>query len=244
MYHGLKPTPRRVGALATLLGLSGAVLVWLAVDGPRGAPPEPAAVHAGGGRAQHSSGDAGATSPRPSSIAGTGTGVRTSGGVPDLIVGSVLPASTPVSIEIPRIGVRSDLEHLGLDSGGAMDVPFDPDEAGWYDLGPTPGELGPAVIAGHVTWNLQRAVFFRLGDLRRGDRLRVVRRDGLTGVFEVSVVRRFPKVTFPTKAVFGTIDFAGLRVITCGGTYDYSTHRYRDNIVVFARLVGVRGARR
>jgi Sortase domain len=123
-----------------------------------------------------------------------------------------------------------------------MDVPSNPGEAGWYDLGPTPGELGPAVIAGHVTWNLQRAVFFRLGDLRRGDRLRVVRRDGLTGVFEVRLVRRFPKVSFPTKAVFGTIDYAGLRVITCGGTYDYSTHRYRDNIVVFARLIGVRGA--
>ena len=99
------------------------------------------------------------------------------------------------------------------------------------------------MIAGHVTWNLQRAVFFRLAELRRGDRLRVVRRDGLTGVFEVSLVRRFPKVSFPTKAVFGAIDYAGLRLITCGGTYDYSTHRYRDNVVVFARLIGVRGAR-
>jgi sortase (surface protein transpeptidase) len=153
----------------------------------------------------------------------------------------VLPGSKPVSIAIPRLRLRSDLVRLGVDNQGAMEVPSDPAEAGWYDLGPTPGELGPAVIAGHVTWNLVPAVFFRLGDLHRGDRLRVARRDGVTGIFEVRAVRRFPKVRFPTRAVFGTIDYAGLRLITCGGTYDASTHRYLDNIVVFARLVAARG---
>jgi sortase (surface protein transpeptidase) len=117
-----------------------------------------------------------------------------------------------------------------------MQVPTNPDMAGWYKLGPTPGELGPAVIAGHVTWN-GPAVFFRLGSLRRGDKIQVVRGDGVTAVFEVADVRSYPKVRFPTRAVFGTIDYAGLRLITCGGTYDSSTHRYLDNLVVFARLV-------
>jgi sortase (surface protein transpeptidase) len=162
--------------------------------------------------------------------------------MPDLIEGTVLSASKPVSVDIPKLGIRSLLVRLGLDAHGAMEVPSDPGQAGWYDRGPTPGELGPAVIAGHVTWNLQPAVFYRLGDLRSGDRVRVVRQDGVTSVFEVRDVRRFPKVRFPTKAVFGTIDYAGLRLITCGGTYDASRHRYLDNIVVFARLIAARGS--
>jgi sortase (surface protein transpeptidase) len=141
---------------------------------------------------------------------------------------------------IPRLGVSSDLVHLGLDSAGSMEVPGDPAVAGWYALGPTPGELGPAVIAGHVTWNLEPAVFFRLGQLQQGDRVRVVGRDGTTRVFAVRSVRRFSKSRFPTRAVFGSIDYAGLRLITCGGTYDSSSHRYLDNVVVFTRLVAVR----
>jgi sortase (surface protein transpeptidase) len=133
------------------------------------------------------------------------------------------------------LGIRSTLVHLGVEDG-AMQVPANPARAGWYKLGPTPGELGPAVIAGHVTWN-GPAVFFRLGSIRRGDKIEVTRRDGVTAVFAVTDVRRFPKVRFPTRVVFGTIDYAGLRLITCGGTYDSSAHRYLDNIVVFARLV-------
>jgi hypothetical protein len=233
MPHRPKARPAAV-ALAVLLALVGAALVWVGL-GDHGSPPVPA-----------SAGAPSASNGRSSShVASPRTGVRSRhadrGGIPDPIAKGVLPASTPVSIAIPRLRVRSDLVRLGVNGQGVMDVPTDPAEAGWYDLGPTPGELGPAVIAGHVTWNLVPAVFFRLGNLHRGDRLRVVRHDAVTAIFEVRAVRRFPKVRFPTKAVFGTINYAGLRLITCGGTYDASAHRYLDNIVVFARLVAARG---
>jgi sortase family protein len=221
-------------ALAVLLALVGTALVWVGLTDHH-SPPAPASVHAS------SAPDDGPSPHVASPRTGTRSRHPAGGGIPDPIAKRVLPASRPVSIAIPRLRIRSDLVRLGVDSHGAMEVPSDPAEAGWYDLGPTPGELGPAVIAGHVTWNLVPAVFFRLGDLHPGDRLRVVRRDGVTGIFEVRAVRRFPKVRFPTKAVFGTIDYAGLRLITCGGTYDASTHRYLDNIVVFARLVASHG---
>jgi sortase (surface protein transpeptidase) len=120
-----------------------------------------------------------------------------------------------------------------------MQVPADPSVAGWYTRGPTPGSLGPAVIAGHVTWNLVPAVFYRLGELRPGDRVQVIRRDGQTAVFAVLKVARFAKTRFPTKQVFGGLNYAGLRLITCGGQYDVSVHRYLDNVVVFTRLVNV-----
>jgi sortase (surface protein transpeptidase) len=121
-----------------------------------------------------------------------------------------------------------------------MQVPADPAVPGWYDRGPTPGSLGPAVIAGHVTWNRVPAVFFRLATLRRDDRVAVLRRDSTEAVFVVRKVERFPKVRFPTRAVFGPTDRAALRLVTCGGTYDVATHRYHDNVVVFADLVATR----
>ena len=60
-------------------------------------------------------------------------------------------------------------------------------------------------------------------------------------MFTVTRVARFAKSRFPTRAVYGAIDHAGLRLITCGGTYDAARNRYLDNVVVFAKLSRVRG---
>ncbi len=81
-------------------------------------------------------------------------------------------------------------------------------------------------------------MFFKLGDLRTGDRVRVTRRDGSVAVFEVTGVRRYPKDHFPTKLVYGNTNNAALRLITCGGSFNFSTGHYVDNIIAFASLVG------
>jgi sortase (surface protein transpeptidase) len=128
---------------------------------------------------------------------------------------------------------------LGLDDG-EMEVPQNPALAGWFSRGATPGALGPAVIAGHVTWNGAPAVFHRLGTRRRGDQVSVTRKDGKTAVFTVTRVAQYSKSRFPSKAVYGAIDHAGLRLITCGGTYDAARNRYLDNVIVFAKLKAVR----
>jgi hypothetical protein len=161
--------------------------------------------------------------------------------VRDQITGLVLPESHPVAVSIPKLGVRSPLDDLGRDGDGAMEVPENPARAGWFSGGPSPGALGPAVIAGHVTWNGPRAVFHRLSTMRPGDQVTVTRKDGKIAIFTVTRVARFSKSQFPSRAVYGPIDHAGLRLITCGGTYDAARHRYLDNVVVFARLTAVRG---
>jgi hypothetical protein len=161
----------------------------------------------------------------------------------DQVSGPVLAESDPVSVAIPRIGARSRLVSLALGAGGELEVPQDPARAGWFTGAATPGALGPAVIAGHVTWNGAPAVFYRLDTVRPGDQVTVGRRDGKAAVFTVSRVARFPKSRFPTKAVYGPVGHAGLRLITCGGTYDTSRHRYLDNVVVFARLSAVQDSR-
>jgi hypothetical protein len=76
--------------------------------------------------------------------------------------------------------------------------------------------------------------------MRRGDQVSITRKDGKTAVFTVTRVAQFSKSRFPTRAVYGPIDHAGLRLITCGGTYDRSRSRYLDNVVVFAKLQAVR----
>ena len=63
--------------------------------------------------------------------------------------------------------------------------------------------------------------------------------DGTAARFRVDSVQQFSKDAFPTDQVYADIDHAGLRLITCGGSFDRAARSYRDNIVVFADLAGV-----
>jgi hypothetical protein len=146
--------------------------------------------------------------------------------------------SRPVRVQIPAIGVDSDLMDLGVQADGTLEVPPDGFPAGWFTDAPTPGEVGPAVIAGHVDWAGAPGVFADLRDVVVGDEVTVARADGSTAVFRVSQVGQFAKDEFPTAAVYGDLEHAGLRVITCGGEFDAGAQSYLDNTVVFADLVG------
>jgi LPXTG-site transpeptidase (sortase) family protein len=151
-----------------------------------------------------------------------------------------MPASVPERISIPSLSVSSTLEKLGQGKGGAMETPRDPAKAGWYAPGPSPGARGPAVIAGHVTWNGEPSVFHRLSALKSGDTIEVTRQDGKTAEFTVDRIAQFPKNRFPTVQVYRNVDHAGLRLITCGGRYSQAKRYYSDNVVVFASLTGSR----
>lgn len=149
----------------------------------------------------------------------------------------VMARSRPVRVVAPAIRLDSPLIDLGLGADGSLDVPPDGTTGGWYTGGPAPGELGPAVLAGHVDWAGRAGVFNNLRRLHPGDRVTVERADGSAAVFGVTKVARFPKSGFPTEAVYGDLGGAGLRLITCGGAFDRRVHSYTDNVVVFADLV-------
>ena len=149
-----------------------------------------------------------------------------------------LPRSEPVGITIPALGVTTRVMELGLDADGAMEVPPGAYPAGWFDRSPTPGELGPAVLAGHVDWDGDPGVFSGLSTLTAGDQVLVDRADGSTATFVVERVGEYAKDEFPSLTVYGDIDRAGLRLITCGGDFDSAEGSYTDNVVVYARLVG------
>ncbi|WP_258803463.1 class F sortase [Pseudarthrobacter sp. NS4] len=150
-----------------------------------------------------------------------------------------LSRSEPVTLEIPAIGVRSDLLHLGLEQNGSLQVPQDDGNgapASWYNGSPTPGEPGPSVLLGHVNSpNGRGGVFADLRKLTPGAEISVSRADGSTAVFTVDRGALYPKDQFPTLEVYGNTAGPELRLITCDG-YDAATGEFDDNYVIYATL--------
>ena len=142
--------------------------------------------------------------------------------------------SSPIRIRIPSIGVDSKLMKLGLLKDGSLQVPPSGFPAGWYTGSPSPGEMGPSIIAGHVDWN-GPGVFYRLSQMQIGDQIKVGRVDGTSATFKVTRIAAFLKSKFPTQAVYGDLNYPGIRLITCGD-YDFKAHKYIRDTVVFGTL--------
>ncbi len=156
----------------------------------------------------------------------------------EVIQANVLPPSEPTRLRIPKLDIDTTfVPPLGLLPNGEVAVPDSYTEVGWYKYGPTPGALGPAVILAHVDSYAGPAVFFYLGQLEPGDDVYVDRADGSTAHFKVESLERPRQAEFPTARVYGDIDHAGLRLITCSGIYVKGNQRYTHNLVVYARLV-------
>ncbi|MCY7343321.1 MAG: class F sortase [Pseudonocardia sp.] len=179
------------------------------------------------------------TSPvdRPAVTVSPAPEIPTSAGPTPLDVRTTIVAVRATALTIPDLGIRSDLVDLGVDGAGALEVPADAAVPGWFTAGAVPGELGPAVIAGHVDSRSGPGVFFRLADLAVGAEVEVGRSDGASARYRVVDVLTVLKSAFPTDRVYGPTSGAELRLITCGGEFDRRTGHYVRNIVVSAVLV-------
>ena len=210
-------------AVAVLLLLGGGTAVAVGVAGQDADPPTPSAAP--------TTADVRDLRPRRRPAPRRRPPTPPSGGPP-------APPSR-VAVSIAAIGVQSELITLGLNPDGTLAVPEpgpDYDKAAWFDGSPRPGDLGPAVIEGHVDSAANGpSVFYRLGELVVGDRVDVTRADGSVVAFEVYEVRVVPKDDFPTLDVYGNTDGPELRLITCGGPFDSAAGSYVDNVVVLAR---------
>lgn len=238
-HHG-SHTRGIFSAVAAVLVIAAAIVLVVAMRAQQHAPQPPASAAHPAAEQNVASGPSGTRAPSSSSSPGTAPRPAK-----PHIVGPVLSRSQPVALDVPSIGIKdASLVHYGQDKTGAISIP--PSRAGtpagWYTGSPTPGQVGPSVIVGHVDSDSGPSVFFNLGKLRAGDRASVTLADHKVAVFEVDSVERFKKADFPTLQVYGNIDHAGLRLITCGGPYDTSVHHYTDNIVVYAHLVSSHSA--
>jgi LPXTG-site transpeptidase (sortase) family protein len=205
------PRPRAVTTILAglaLLCVAGAGFAWASQTGRPAEVPGKVAPHVAAPRGQW------AVAPRPAPA----------------------PVAVPVSLSIPAIGVQTKLVRLGLEANGTLQVPSTTAVAGWYTGSPRPGATGAAVIAGHVDSYLGPGIFFRLRQLKPGQLVYVKRADGTLAVFRVTRVKQYEKTSFPTEAVYGPVPDAELRLITCGGAFDYTTRHYLSNVVVSAVL--------
>jgi hypothetical protein len=141
----------------------------------------------------------------------------------------------PTRLRVEAIGVDTALETLELGADGELQPPRTNGKAGWYADGTAPGDVGPAVLAGHVDSKQGPAVFFRLREITAGDKIEVTR-DDRTVTFTVTSTAWYPKNDFPTERVYGPTPDRQLRLITCGGVFDRTLRSYRDNLVVYAVL--------
>ena len=250
-------TPRRrlTIMIAALLAVVGIVLITVAARNSSPGAPQPTAANAG--TIDPSAPVVSIVPPSPSSPTETSTVTMPSAVSPstpppattEVSVTSptlLLPAATPISLSIPAIGVTSALLNLGQNADGSIQVPpvEDPDsKAGWYNGSPAPGTLGPSILLGHIdSAKYGPGVFYNIGKLNPGDTVEVTRDDHSVAVFQIDGVRSYEKDQFPTLQVYGNLDHAGLRLITCGGTFNLSSGHYESNVVAYATLVSSHAA--
>jgi sortase (surface protein transpeptidase) len=140
----------------------------------------------------------------------------------------------PARLVIPAIGVSTRLMRLGITSNNTLQVPVSAAVAGWFAGSPRPGAVGASIIAGHIDSYSGPGIFFRLGELRRGQAVYVTRKNGSVAKFRVIAVRTYAKDRFPVARVYGPVPDPELRLITCGGQFDHATGSYLSNVVVYA----------
>jgi sortase (surface protein transpeptidase) len=150
---------------------------------------------------------------------------------------SGMARSAPASLRIPAIGVSLSLSTLGLNPDGTVQVPAKDQAPGWFRLGPTPGQIGSAVILGHVDDYRGPAAFYRLRSLRPGDKVDVSLADGMVAHFVVRQVASYLKTQFPAQQVYASRGYSALQLVTCGGQFDSSTGHYLSNTVVYTSWV-------
>lgn len=150
----------------------------------------------------------------------------------------------PLRLKIPALGVDAAIEAVGRDASGAMEIPSDPYNGAWYSLGPVPGAVGNAVIAGHLDLaNGKPAVFWGLGRLKAGDQVQVEMSDGSTLTFAVEKLASYLYDQAPLEEIFGFRPEPYLNLITCAGSWNKASGVYNKRLVAYTRLIDEQNAR-
>jgi LPXTG-site transpeptidase (sortase) family protein len=146
-------------------------------------------------------------------------------------------APDPTSLTIPSLNITAPFEPLGFNPDHSIEVPKNNFGVGWFIYGAKPGEVGAAVVVGHLDSVSGPAIFQNLNKIKQGDKILITRADGSVVTYQVDSMSTFSQDNFPTLAVYGAISYAGIRLITCSGVWDENAGHYSDNLVVFGRKI-------
>ena len=147
----------------------------------------------------------------------------------------------PVRIRLDRLGIDMRVTAEGLDARGAMALPANAAEAGWYRYSPgLAAQKGATVIAAHIDSRHDGiGPFSRLKNATAGDTITVYGSDGSAVAYTVTQLRQVGKIDAPMADVFDTSGAPRLSVVTCGGAFNSQTGHYLDNVIVTATAVAV-----
>jgi Sortase domain len=169
---------------------------------------------------------------------------------PATIVGAVAcPCPTPTQpnldmtsgarLLIPTLGIDAPIEPVGILPSGALNVPQKNPwtGVGWYKDGPIPGQLGSAVIDGHL--DRPRgvpAVFWNLNQLHIGDRVTIVGPQGEALHFHVLQLQAYQPANAPLNKIYGDTSGRYLNLITCAGSWLPSQHQTAERLIVHTQM--------
>lgn len=140
----------------------------------------------------------------------------------------------PVAISIPSVGVNaSPIDGVGVEPNGELEVPS-AKRVGWYEYGPSPGQVGSSVLAAHIASDGVDGAFRYLSDANVGDQVEVVFDDDSSQTYEIIEMAQYDKDELPFDRVFAREGEPVITLITCGGTFQPSVGSYEDNIVAYA----------
>ena len=151
---------------------------------------------------------------------------------------TVASSSLPSRLIIPSLNINANIQYVGVNAKGNMMAPDNFTDVSWYKYGAVPGNVGSAVLAGHVDNGLGLdGVFKHLTDLKVNDDVYIEERDGTKLHFKVSDIEVYPYNSVPTNTLFAQNDAARLNLITCDGSWVSGQDTYDHRIVIYTRLV-------
>ena len=151
---------------------------------------------------------------------------------------SVSAKNIPEYISIPSISVSASVEQVGINTKGNISAPSSFSTVGWYKYGPVPGDMGIALIDGHVNNGLNLAgIFINLDKIQKGDDIYVTNGNGKKTHFVVSSISYLDYTDHLDSIVSGQSQEPELALITCSGDWIPSMKTYNKRMLVIAKVI-------
>lgn len=127
-------------------------------------------------------------------------------------------------MKIPRFGVDSAIENIGLLANNTLDTPHNPHNTGWYTIYDKPGFGGNAVFSAHVDYfpNIL-GPFHKLSKTDLGDEIIVTMANGLEYHYKIIRKARYNVDSIPMGDLIWPqnkpAEVEWVTLITCGGEF-------------------------
>jgi sortase A len=154
-----------------------------------------------------------------------------------IVSATIATTSMPVRLQIPKLNIDANVQHVGINTKGNIGTPNNFTDTAWYQGGVQPGQVGTAIVDGHVDNGLSLAgVFKHLDTIAMGDDLYVVEKDGTKLHFVVSDIENYPYEAVPMADILAQHTKRQMVLITCEGAWVAGQKTYDHRLAVYATL--------